>query len=169
MTIATEQPRTIDPHRARDAMSIVPTGVAVVAGQPELTGERAAMIVGSFVVVSLEPCLVGFFVSRESTSWPQLNNATVLGISTLSAGQTELCRKIGKKEADRFANAFWTLGDYGAPLVSGSVARIECQVESITATGDHDFVVARVLSLEVGNTAGPLIFQNHGFWGLRGR
>jgi flavin reductase (DIM6/NTAB) family NADH-FMN oxidoreductase RutF len=43
-------------------MSKVPTSVTVVAGQPELTGERAAMIVGSFVFISADPCLVGFFV-----------------------------------------------------------------------------------------------------------
>ena len=67
---------------------MVPTSVTVVAGQPELTGERAAMIVGSFVFVSLDPCLVGFFVGHESTSWPQLNKATVLGISTLATTHT---------------------------------------------------------------------------------
>ena len=70
MTIFTEQISTIDPTHVRDMMSKVPASVTVVAGEPELTGERAAMIVGSFVFVSLEPCLIGFFVGRKSTSWP---------------------------------------------------------------------------------------------------
>lgn len=121
MTTVTERPGTIDATHVRDVMSMVPTSVTVVAGQPELTGERAAMIVGSFVFISLEPCLVGFFVGHESSSWPQLNKATVLGISTLSSGQAGFCRKLGKKEAD----SFWTQGSYGAPLVAGAVAAME--------------------------------------------
>jgi hypothetical protein len=45
MTIITKQISTIDPTRVRDVMSKVPTSVTVVAGQPELTGERTAMTV----------------------------------------------------------------------------------------------------------------------------
>lgn len=147
-------------------MSLVPTSVTVVAGQPELTGDCAAMIVGSFVFISLEPCLVGFFVGSESTTWPQLNKATVLGVSTLASTQTPFCRKLGKKEADRFADHLWTQGTYGAPLVTGSVASVECQIENVSRIGDHDFVLARVLGLSTGSAAEPLVFQSHEFSGL---
>ena len=166
MTTVTERPGTIDPTHVRDVMSMVPTSVTVIAGQPELTGERAAMIVGSFVFISLDPCLVGFFVSQESSSWPQLNKATVLGISTLGSGQAGFCRKLGKKEADRFADSFWTQGAYGAPLVAEAVAAMECQIENVTPVGDHAFVLARVLGLSTGSLTDPLVFQNHGFFGL---
>jgi flavin reductase (DIM6/NTAB) family NADH-FMN oxidoreductase RutF len=166
MTIVTERPGTLDPTHVRDVMSMVPTSVTVVAGQPELTGERAAMIVGSFVFISLDPCLVGFFVGHESSSWPQLNKATVLGISTLGSGQAGFCRKLGKKGADRFADRFWTQGAYGAPLVAGAVAAMECQMENVTPIGDHAFVLARVLGLSTGSLTDPLVFQNHGFSGL---
>lgn len=166
MTIVTEQLSTIDPQRVRDAMSKVPTSVTVVAGQPELTGERAAMIVGSFVFVSLEPFLVGFFIGSESTSWPQLNKATVLGISTLASTQKQFCRKLGKKTSDRFDERFWTQGEFGAPLVAGSVASLECQLEAVTRVGDHDFVLARVLGLGQSADTDPLLFHNHLFSGL---
>ncbi|WP_314194551.1 flavin reductase family protein [uncultured Arthrobacter sp.] len=167
MTIVTDHLNTLAPRQVRDVMAKVPTSVTVVAGQPELTGERAAMIVGSFVFVSLDPCLVGFFVSQKSTTWPQLNKATVLGISTLAATQRQFCRKLGKKEADRFDERFWTQGAFGAPLVAGAVASIECQIENVTAAGDHAFVLARVLGLNAGNTNDPLVFQNHEFTRLR--
>jgi 3-hydroxy-9,10-secoandrosta-1,3,5(10)-triene-9,17-dione monooxygenase reductase component len=169
MTIVTEQLSTIDPTHVRDVMSMVPTSVTVVAGQPELTGERAAMIVGSFVFISLDPCLVGFFASHESKSWPLLNKATVIGISTLGSGQTDFCRKLGKKDADRFDDHFWTRGDFGAPLVTGAVASIECQLENVTPVGDHTFVLARVLGLSTANVTDPLVFQNHEFSGLHPR
>lgn len=166
MTIVTEQLSNIDPTHVRDAMSKVPTSVTVVAGRPELTGEHAAMIVGSFVFISLKPCLVGFFVGHESTTWPQLNNATVIGISTLASTQTQFCRQLGKKEADRFDERFWTKGTYGAPLVAGSVASMECRVETVSRLGDHDFVLARVLGLTTGIVTDPLVFHNHEFSGL---
>ncbi|MEV5052562.1 flavin reductase family protein [Arthrobacter sp. LAR12-1-1.1] len=166
MTIVTEQLSTIDPTHVRDVMSKVPTSVTVVAGQPELTGERAAMIVGSFVFISLHPCLVGFFVSHESTSWPQLNKATVLGISILASTQKQFCRKLGKKDADRFDDEFWTRGNFGAPLVTGALASMECQLENVTPVGDHAFVLAPVLGLSASSTTDPLVFQNHEFSGL---
>lgn len=166
MTTSTELPGTIDPAHVRDVMSLAPTSVTVVAGQPELTGERAAMIVGSFVFISLEPCLVGFFVGHQSSSWPRLNKATVLGISTLGSGQAGFCRKLGKKEADRFADNFWTQGSYGAPLVAGAVAAMECQIDNVTPIGDHEFVLVRVLGLSTGSITDALVFQNHGFSGL---
>ncbi|MCX2750003.1 flavin reductase family protein [Arthrobacter sp. MI7-26] len=166
MTIVTGQLGTIDPAHVRNVMAVVPTSVTVIAGQPELTGEHSAMIVGSFVFISLEPCFVGFFVGHESTSWPQLNKATVLGISTLGSVQTDICRKLGKKEADRFADGLWRRGAFGAPLVTGSVATMECQIENVTKIGDHDFVLARVLGLNTGSATNPLIFQNHEFSGL---
>lgn len=167
MTTVTEQPNAINPGQVRDVMSKVPTSVTVVAGQPELTGERDAMIVGSFVFVSQDPCLVGFFVSQNSTTWPQLTKATVLGLSTLAATQRQFCRKLGKKEADRFDEHFWVRGEFGAPLVAGSLASMECQIENITAAGDHTFVLARVLGLNTGPTNDPLVFQNHEFTRLR--
>ncbi|MET1087145.1 MAG: flavin reductase family protein [Arthrobacter sp.] len=166
MTIVTEQISTIDSTYVRDVMSKVPTSVTVVAGQPELSGERAAMIVGSFVFISLRPCLVGFFVGHESTSWPQIKKSTVLGISTLASTQKQFCRKLGKRAPDRFSDNYWSRGEYGAPLVAGSVASIECQIENVTSVGDHDFVLARVLGLSPGTTADPLVFQNHTFSGL---
>ena len=162
MTIITERPTLISSTEARGIMASLPTSVTVVAGEPELSDEKAAMIVGSFVVISLDPCLVGFFVGRESTSWPKLNTAAVLGISTLASSQKDFCRKLGKKEADRFADCYWTRGVYGAPLVTDSVLSMECQVDAITQVGDHDFVLARVLGFSSG-AANPLIFQNHGF------
>lgn len=166
MTTVTERPGTLDPIHVRDTMSMVPTSVAVVAGQSELTGDRAAMIVGSFVFISLDPCLVGFFIGHESSSWPQLNEATVLGISALASTQAQFCRTLGKKEADRFDDSFWIQGAYGAPLVAGSVAALECQIENVTPIGDHTFVLARVLGLNTGNAKDPLVFQNHEFAGL---
>lgn len=169
MTIVIEQKSAISSQDMRRVMGMVPTSVAVVAGEPELTGERVAMVVGSFVSVSLEPCLVGFFVGHESTSWPLLNQATVLGISALASEQTDLCRKLSKKEEDRFADEYWTTGGYGAPLIADAVARIECRIESVTPAGDHDFVLARVLGLSDGPALDPLIFHNRGFSGLLGR
>jgi flavin reductase (DIM6/NTAB) family NADH-FMN oxidoreductase RutF len=44
---------------------------------------------------------------------------------------------------------------------------MECQLENVTAAGDHYFVLARVLGLGVRAAADPLVFHNHGFSGLR--
>ena len=169
MTIVTDQLSTIDPQRVRDVMSKVPTSVTVVAGQPELTGERAAMIVGSFVFVSLEPCLVGFFVGHESTSWPLLNKATVLGISTLASTQTQFCRKLGKKDSRPLRRTLLDPRGIRRPASHwfGCIHGMPDRELSL-AVGDHDFVLTRVLGLGMSAKADPaLVPQSQLLWACR--
>ncbi|MER5439753.1 flavin reductase family protein [Streptomyces sp. NPDC002790] len=156
----------IEPHRMRAAMAKVPTSVAVVAGDPD---GRAAIVVGSFVSVSLEPSLAGFFVDRSSTSWPKLRAAEILGISVLSSRQHFMCDKIVRKHEDRFDEVHWTHGPLGSPLLPGAVAHIECRVEQVSSAGDHELVLVRVVGLSEGEIADPLVFHDRGYAGLAAR
>ncbi len=54
----------------RQVMAHVPTSVAVVAGV--VAGRPKGLSVGTFVPVSLDPPLVGFFVASTSKSWPPI-------------------------------------------------------------------------------------------------
>ncbi|NDZ80935.1 flavin reductase family protein [Streptomyces sp. SID10853] len=166
MTTLESSLHPIDPHRMRAVMAKVPTSVAVVAGDPD---GRAALVIGSFVSVSLEPSLVGFFVDRSSTSWPKLRTADLLGISVLSSRQHSMCDKIGRKHEDRFDEAHWTKGPLGSPVLPGAVAHIECRIEQVSPAGDHELVLVRVIGLSEGETTDPLVFHDRGYAGLTAR
>ena len=69
-----------------------------------LGGGTAAMVVGSFTSVSLDPPLVAFFPDRGSSSWPKLEAANRFCVNILSAEQEAVCRTLASKDPDKFTN-----------------------------------------------------------------
>src|SRR3546814_15843502 len=87
------------PHEVarRKAFVLYPRGSASLG--PQTYGADHVIIAASFSVgISLDPALVAFAVQRESTTWPQLCRAGMIGVSILAAGQGDLCRKIADKD-----------------------------------------------------------------------
>src|SRR3546814_13470870 len=58
----------------------------------------AAMIVGSFTSVSLDPALVAFFPDKASSSWPRIAEAERFCVNVLGDDQEALCRTLASKE-----------------------------------------------------------------------
>ena len=65
--------------------------------------------------------------------------------------------------ADKFAGVGWTPGAYtGAPVIGGSLAWMECSLESVYEGGDHVIAVGRVLDLGASDGK-PLLFFRGGY------
>lgn len=136
-----------DSAKFRSVLGHVPTSVVVVTGlDPE--GAPHGITIGSFASVSLDPPLVGFFPGVNSRSWAAIAGSGRFAVNVLGAGQDELCWRFAKEGDDKFAGLAWRPSGLGSPLLDGSLAWIDCTVESSTTAGDHHFVVGRVDSLE---------------------
>ena len=107
-------------ERFRQVMAHVPTSVAVVAAVVE-TG-ATGLSVGTFVPVSLEPPLVGFFVANTSKSWPAINASGSFCVSVLGHDQADLSSRFALSEADKFEGVEWRPAPSGNPLLRGAVA-----------------------------------------------
>lgn len=151
-----------DPAWFRRVLGQFPTGVCAVtaAGQDEAP---IAMVVGSFTSVSLNPPLVAFLPAKSSSTWEKLRGCRRYCVNVLSSDQEALCRKIATKAPDPFAGIGISTGKNGAPRLPGTLAAIECDLESIVDAGDHDIVICRVSSLELGPGGAPLIFFRGGY------
>lgn len=148
----------IDPKQFRSVLGHFPTGVVVVSGRSS-SGELAGMTIGSFVSVSLDPPLVGFFIGSGSPSWKKIAESGRFCASVLSVDQEEWCWRFAKESDARFEGVPHTIGVNGSPRLTGSVAWIECDVERVTLAGDHDFVLGRVTTLEASeSSAGAMTF-----------
>ena len=148
----------IDPKQFRSVLGHFPTGVVVVSGRSS-SGELAGMTIGSFVSVSLDPPLVGFFIGSGSPSWKKIAESGRFCASVLSVDQEEWCWRFAKESDARFEGVPHTIGVNGSPRITGSVAWIECDVEHVTLAGDHDFVLGRVTTLEASeSSAGAMTF-----------
>ena len=147
---------TFDSTAFRQALSQLPTGVAVVALAEE--DEIHAMTVGSFTSLSLDPPLVLFCVANSSSTWPRIEAAGTFAINILGEGHEDLSNLFAKKGADRFSATPWHTGVSGAPVLDEAIAYLDCRFEAEYPGGDHKIVVGRVLDLDLREGARPLLF-----------
>lgn len=134
---------TPDAATFRAVMGQVPTAVTVVTGL-DPSGAPMGLTIGSFVSVSLEPPLVGFFVGTGSGSWPVIRDSGRFCVNVLSADQGEICWRFAKDSDDRFAGVSWSPAPSGSPVIEGAAAWVDCAVESVSEHGDHMLVVGLV-------------------------
>lgn len=150
-------------ERFRQVLGQYPTGVAVITARQQ-DGTPAAMVVGSFTSVSLDPPLVGFLPDRKSTSWPLIRAAGRFCANVLSADQEHVCRAFFSKQPDRFDLFCPDDAGSGSPRIENCTAWVDCDIESIMAAGDHDIVLGRVRDMAVGHASGPpLLFLRGGY------
>lgn len=137
-------------------MGQVPTCVTVVTAMVDEA--PIAMVIGSFVSVSLEPPLAGFFCTTGSYSWEQLKKADVLGVNVLGEDQIDVSNACMRDLDQRFEGLDWEVVD-GAPRIAGSTAWMTLTEHHITDAGDHEFGLYNVTSMDVPDESkAPVIF-----------
>lgn len=135
-----------------------PTGVcAITAVQQDQT--PAAMIVGSFTSVSLEPPLVAFFPDKASTSWPKIEACGGFCVNVLAVDQEALCRSLASKDPDKFNGVPHHFSPRGAPILDGALAWIDCSLHAVHEAGDHYIAIGKVHSLDIHHPGTPLLFH----------
>jgi flavin reductase (DIM6/NTAB) family NADH-FMN oxidoreductase RutF len=142
----------------KETFAQFPTGVVSVCA--EVGGEPVGFVVSTFVGVSLEPPLVGFFVQERSATWSSLRQAPSLGVSILSHKQGPAVQQMAAKVGDRFADLeIRSLGS-GAVLLEQATCSVEATVFSEVPVGDHTFVVLKVRAVHRGRgEEEPLVYH----------
>ncbi len=151
----------LTPKHFREVMAHVPTSVAVVAGLVD--GEPKGLSVGTFVPVSLDPPLIGFFVARTSKSWPVINDGGAFCVSVLGDDQEEVSARFAVSGPDKFAGVEWHRSPSGHPVVAGSVAWVDCEIDRLVDAGDHVLVLGRVLDMGVERGQQPLLHHRSSY------
>ena len=146
----------IDSGVFRNVLGHFPTGVTAVTAVNN--GKPIGMAIGSFTSVSLEPPLVACLPGKESGSWKEIREAGSFCVNVMGQDQMEVCGVMASRAEDKFADVEWSPAGSGSPIISGSIAYIDCDIEMIHDGGDHDIVIGRVLKLEVMDSKSPLVF-----------
>ena len=158
---------TIDPATYRQVLGSYPTGVCAITATGA-DGTHAALVVGSFTSVSLDPPLVGFLPGKDSSSWPLIEAAGHFCVNVLASDQMDICRQLAAKGPDKFAGLDVALSDHGHPVIAGSIARIDCALHAVLDAGDHWFVLGKVLGLETVRDDDPMLFYRGRYGGFAG-
>jgi flavin reductase len=154
----------------RSAMSHYPTGVTVVTSGREEKVE--GMTANAVISVSLDPLLFLVSVHKDARLNPRIKEEGYFAVSLLADDQEGLSRLFASPERSSGPPALHSLGggygSTGAPLASGALAVIECELADIYAGGDHDLFLGRVVEVRLGDTRkGPLIFHEGGYPSLK--
>ena len=146
----------------RNAMSHFPTGVTVVTSGRE---ERAeGMTANAVISVSLDPLLFLVSVHKEARLNSRIREEGYFAVNILADDQEGLSRLFASPERSSGLSAIRSLGggygSTGAPLATGALAVIECELEDIYRGGDHDLFLGRVVAIRLGDTRkGPLVYH----------
>ncbi|MCQ4044521.1 flavin reductase family protein [Streptantibioticus rubrisoli] len=147
----------VDPQAFRQVLGHVPTTVTVVtAGTDE---GPAGLVVGSFVSISLRPALVGVFIDEASVSWPAIHRTGSFAVNVLAHDQQAVCARFARSGGDKFAGLDHRLSPHGHPLLPGTTAWLDCEIEDVRKLGDHFFALAGVTDLGTSQGVLPMVFH----------
>jgi flavin reductase (DIM6/NTAB) family NADH-FMN oxidoreductase RutF len=140
---------SIDSSLFRQVLGHYPTGVTVVTAAAA-DGSPIGLTIGSFASVSLDPPLVGFFVTTESERWKAIEASGSFCVNVLGSNQGDLCWQFAKSSiTEPFDGVDWQpSATTGSPVLADVIASIDCRIESVVPAGDHVFVMGRVEALE---------------------
>jgi flavin reductase (DIM6/NTAB) family NADH-FMN oxidoreductase RutF len=138
------------------------TGVTVVASEHD--GLPAGMTLNAFISVSLDPLLVLVSLAHGARTLGAVRQSGRFAVSLLHREQRDAAIELATPGAP-FPEAHMTRTSDGFVIVRGAAATQHCEVEQITAAGDHDLVVGRVIGI-THNGGEPLIFHRGRFGGM---
>ncbi len=147
----------LDTREFRRTLGQFASGVVIATGWHE--GEPAGFAAQSFTSVSLDPPLVAVCPAKSSRSWPKLRNSGSFCINILTEHQQSVSDVFAQTGIDKFGDLDWRPGATGAPVLTGALAYIDCELVEEHDAGDHTIAVGRVRDLGVLNgEQGPLVF-----------
>jgi len=162
-----------DSRGFRDVLGLFPTGVTVVTcPAPEDGGAEsapAAIVIGSFSSVSLDPPLVGWFIDKGASTWTEIEAAEKWCVSILGEDQVDLSNQCASKRgAEKLEGIAWEPAPVsGSPILPDVCGWIDCTTYAVHDAGDHWFVLGKVEALKVGRAVGPLVYTGAGYKGTR--
>jgi len=148
----------------KSAMSQFASGVTIVTMRA--AGSFHGLTVSAFTSVSAAPPLVLICVSKQQRSHEILAAAGGFAVNILSAEQSALGGRFAEAPPEeRFTGLQCFTAKTGAPILRGSLAWMDCQLQRAVDSGDHSIFIGEVLAVEVGeaNEAQPLVYYNRGW------
>ena len=155
MTVRMEP--AFDLRSFRRALGHFPTGVCIVTSQVERA--RVGMTVSSFNSLSLEPPLVLFSIDGKGAGLPLWERAEGYAVNVLAENQKDLSDRFARSGSKKWEGTTYADGLFGAPVLPGVAAVLECAAWATHAGGDHVLFIAEVKRFRTSPDRRPLVFS----------
>ncbi len=147
----------------------VPTGVWVVTVR---AGEKINGMTAAWATqVSFKPSLVAVSIASPRYTHGLIKESGYFCLNLLAEDQMDLAKHFGFKsgrKVDKFKGIPYENAPKGSPILKDAVAYVECEVQDVVTTGDHDLFIGEVLdAAELKKDVPPLIFKWEDFFGKK--
>ena len=139
------------------AMGNYPTGVTVVTAFDE-KGKPMGLTVNSFASVSIEPLLILWSIDKHVYSYEEFLKVDKFSVNILASDQSDICTLFSSKVEDRFGQCEWKESDLNLPILSDTLAVLQCKVFKRIEAGDHTIMIGEVLDIHNENKE-PLLYH----------
>ena len=156
---------SVDQLEFRRVMGHFATGVTVVTSH-DGAGKLGGLTANSVASVSLDPPLVLVCVDKKSDSYPLFDASQTFAVNILANEQETLSRRFAKSGGDKFTGVGYRIGTTGCPILSDTIAFLDCRVRYAFEAGDHTIYVGEAVEIAVCSEADPLLYFRGGYRNL---
>jgi flavin reductase (DIM6/NTAB) family NADH-FMN oxidoreductase RutF len=151
---------SVDASQFKNALKLWASGVTVVTAQSEQQGLKG-MTATSFSSVSVDPPQILVCLNQNTDTGAVVLEQKHFAVNILSSEQQEVSNQFagGSSQEERFDASAWEVGEYGAPVLTESLASLECIVVDQVLAGTHWIVIAEVQKV-VCRSGDPLLYYN---------
>ena len=165
--MTTSPSASFDALEYRKALSLFPTGVAIIS-TADAENRPVGLTCNSFSSVSLDPPLVSWGLRKESKSLEAFKASRGFVINILSREQQKLSAQFASSKApDKFAGVATRRGIGGLPVLELCAATFECSNFAVHDAGDHLLFLGKVEQFRHDLNHHPLVFCKGNYMFLR--
>jgi len=146
----------VDERSFRKALGCFATGVTVVT-TADAQGQPVGVTVSAFSSLSLEPPLVLFCLDKRTKSLDAFRSGH-FAVHVLREDQRQVSIQFASRQDDKWNNIDFTTNEFGVPVMSNCLARLECGLHEMIEGGDHVIFVGKVHALEHQTGGQPLLY-----------
>lgn len=141
----------------RKVVGTFATGVTVITAQTK-NGTPYGVTVNSFTSVSLDPLLVLICLDNQLSGLDTFVKGGHFAVNILAHDQKDISNHFASRGSDRSQGPY-VVGETGIPVLSGSIAYLECSTIHCYPGGDHIVLIAKVKSAKLADPQkDPLLF-----------
>ena len=138
---------------------------------------RQGAMTATAMYVSQKPPVVVVSISKVFATHKLIEMSKDFAINVIADTQLDLSKKFGRVhgyEVDKFQEfgiSTESASRIGAPLISGCLSNLECQVKSSLweVEGNHTIYVAEVLAFKMNEKLKPLVWLNNQYFEVGAR
>ena len=134
--------RLVDREVFRDVIGHFASGVTVITTAYE--GVNYGLTASAVSSLSLEPPMVLVCINKKTGTQTVISHAKVFAVNILREDQQEIARQFATPHPDKFRDIPLVVGELGVPLLSNTLATIECRVVGEVTGGTHAVFLAEV-------------------------